>query len=583
MDELVPEAVKLAAYPNPQQQLVMFRFCFLQKVQHLQRTLVSSVGSPLHGFLVKFEQLKRMVFAEGILGIPLELLTDTAWLEATLLLQFNDSLSVGPAAFIAASAKALPLIRQVSPEMADKLEGIQAVWRVGDPRVAAMGKDSMQLAFWSSLSEYQSQVYDRLVRNADGLISTLSGMVILSNDFYSVVGVDGEVKLSTRSRQFILSKDVKVCKRDDLLRKKVGFSYQDIIRFRCNEDPNVGIRWALCNPSLYSSLVMDANPFRLALMMAFGIPLGRSSDKVILRKAVNRGGVEVGSHTAVVENPSGVVWGSDVLCCNCAGKVQYDGGAAHMGACAKCSTLCREDSAGVARLKSSGGRVKLHDGVASLMCFQARKLGLKSKYEEVTSVDPDSPGRGGRGAETHHADFSLGFPADGFDNVHPQLAVDVQGTHPFHGLITRFKSWDRERVVSDPVAPFKHLNDAAKRKCSNAMVQCVQNNFDFVPFIFDWFGGVHTDALRVIKAIAAGGSQSGFWANKSKGLFRFICLKLSVFIAKSKCLNVLDRVTDLRVEYARGQNRQGSVIAVAWVPKSKVSKDIDALRLSFAA
>ena len=42
-------------------------------------------------------------------------------------------------------------------------------------------------------------------------------------------------------------------------------------------------------------------------------------------------------------------------------------------------------------------------------------------------------------------------------------------------------------------------------------------------------------------------------------------------------------VTDLRVEYARGQNRQGSVIAVAWVPKSKVSKDIDAWRLSLAA
>jgi len=129
LEELAQERDAVMRFPDPQVKNLMFRWCFCQKITHLQRTTAPSIISD---FVERFDTMKKEIFISLLNGrYTLASLPDRVWTQAKLNitdggLGYHATSDVSYSAYLASLTECLPTISSYFPDFQTTLANIHA-------------------------------------------------------------------------------------------------------------------------------------------------------------------------------------------------------------------------------------------------------------------------------------------------------------------------------------------------------------------------------------------------------------------------------------------------------------------------
>jgi len=123
--QLSEEAKKLSLYQNSQFQAHLFLHCFCNKTQYLLRTM--PLGGVLKTFLHLEEDLKKIIFAAGLLKMHPDKLAGNTWEQAMLHrgdggLGIGKNLTIASAAYLASVIESLPFSEPHFPGLTERMK-----------------------------------------------------------------------------------------------------------------------------------------------------------------------------------------------------------------------------------------------------------------------------------------------------------------------------------------------------------------------------------------------------------------------------------------------------------------------------
>jgi hypothetical protein len=510
MAELEEVAYNISCLLCTQSRLRLWRVCYAVKVMHLARALPALPGSPIKAFLDDFAELSHRLFFEGVIGVPMSDVPDSAQdqVHTTAGAKTPHMPTVAHSAYLAALARTIPIIREsCSDQLAQQLLDIvvgQAV-QPGEPEAVQNVR--------AVLAQYEGQLRgspNALQRGAT--LATLLYPARQSND--------GDARPETAAvAQRRLSQPVKDYAEQRLIDSSDNETKARIWQSRF---PTCGNRFVFVQQNVNPDSVynLPSDQLRVMLMALFGIPFGAGQ----CRRA---GGV-------FKAHRSGVLWGNRYLKCACGEEVDPEG--QHFNFCACGSDLFRKS-----------GNQFVHDAVVRELHNAGRNICRIDCAMEVTSgIEILLDGNGTWYKGFKDADIACycklpGFPPADYNG--PPISAIASDVKIFN--FTAYKGSD----LAMDTTFYKKLTSRVEQRN-------IQNGFYFVPFVVGDKGGIHPESYALIEAMAAQGSQSsGYWHNRAKALERYLADRLSIAVSKAYAELMILAISATRRASAGGRSK----------------------------